>query len=224
MSIWFDATVLPELGSPQFSPSGYAKVAPVAGQGGRGSAWFVDTAAGPAVLKHYRRGGWMAKITDDRYFAMHTTATRSFGEFNLLTYLRGEDLPVPAPLAAFALSRFGFYRAALLTARIAGARSLVEAVHAQTAPWAEVGATLARFHALHVRHPDLNAYNILVDGDNRVYLIDWDKGAVDHSDGWFDKVISRLVRSLHKECAAVDADYLASGVQQMRDAYDRGIA
>jgi 3-deoxy-D-manno-octulosonic acid kinase len=38
-----------------------ARAEPVSGQGGRGAAWFVSGDDGDAVLRHYRRGGFMAR-------------------------------------------------------------------------------------------------------------------------------------------------------------------
>ena len=68
----------------QFSASGYLNAQTVSGKGGRGSAWFVETPVGPAVLKHYRRGGWAAKLTANRYFYLGLLRTRSLKEFQLL--------------------------------------------------------------------------------------------------------------------------------------------
>ena len=39
-----------------------ARAEPVSGQGGRGAAWFVSGNEGAAVLRHYRRGGLMARF------------------------------------------------------------------------------------------------------------------------------------------------------------------
>ena len=218
-AIWQD-DALPRLDERQFNPGGYERAQPIAGKGGRGGAWFVDTAAGMAVLKHYRRGGWAALVSTDRYLFRDASASRSHREFLFLRHLRSEGLPVPEPLAAFCLSRFGLYRAALLTRRIAGARSLVEAVHAQDAPWAKIGAVLARFHALAVRHADLNANNILIDADGAVHVIDWDKGRLNpNRNGWPEAVLARLVRSLYKEAGGSDRNYLESGIEAMTREY-----
>lgn len=219
--IWQD-DALPPLDERQFNPSGYERAEPIIGKGGRGSAWFVEIAGIPAVLKHYRRGGWAAKLSSDWYWGLHDRDSRSFQEMNLLHYLCDEGLPVPRPLAAFRFGRFGFYQAAILTERIAGARSLVEAVSAGDAPWSAVGQTLAKFHVLDIRHADLNANNILIDPSGKVHFIDWDKGdVVSHDNGWRGRVIDRLVRSLCKECAGSGADALASGLVTMRRAYER---
>jgi 3-deoxy-D-manno-octulosonic acid kinase len=220
-AIWQD-DALPRLDERQFNPGGYQRAEPIIGKGGRGSAWFVEIAGMPAVLKHYRRGGWAAKLGADRYWDPRDSASRSFQEMNLLHYLHDEALPVPRPLAAFRLGRFGFYQAAILTGRIIGARSLVEAVLAHDAPWAETGSVLARFHALAVRHADLNANNILIDADDAVHVIDWDKGRVDlRQTGWPEAVLARLIRSLHKELGGRRNGYLEAGIEVMTREYRR---
>lgn len=215
---------LPRLDERQFNPSGYAQAEPVQGKGGRGHAWFVHIDGIAAVLKHYRRGGWAAKLSAAWYFGPRPADARSFREMCLLRQLAADGLPVPKPLAAFRLGRYGFYRAAILTERIAGARSLVEAVRAGDAPWAAVGEALARCHAAHARHADLNANNILLDPAGKVWLIDWDKGAVDPRDsGWQARVIDRLVRSVRKECAGLAGGQLEAGIAGMRRAYRQAL-
>ena len=218
--LMFDDERWPTITKQQFSPIGYIAAQPISGKGGRGSAWFVETPIGPAVLKHYRRGGWAAKLTSKHYMYLGLFRTRSLKEFQLLSYLRDEGLPVPIPLAAFSVRRFGFYQAALLTSRIENTHSLTDALRNQTAPWEKVGQTLARFHTAKIRHADLNANNILISQSEDIFFIDWDKGEIAiGSGGWFDKVITRLVRSLRKEYKHVDAAYLEAGIQKMNRAY-----
>lgn len=218
------ANELPRLDERQFNPGGYERAEPIIGKGGRGGAWFVEIDGIPAVLKHYRRGGWAARISTDHYLFRLASASRSHGEFRFLQYLRSQGLPVPKPLAAFCLSHFRLYRAALLTQRIADSRSLVEAVRAQDAPWAKIGTTLARFHALGIRHADLNANNILIDAEDDVHVIDWDKGRIDvRGNDWPDAVLARLIRSLHKEAGDSERGYLEAGIDTMKIEYRRQI-
>jgi 3-deoxy-D-manno-octulosonic acid kinase len=49
--------------------------------GGRGSAWFVGSTAHPWVLRHYRRGGFVARISEDRYWWSGEDRVRSFSEW-----------------------------------------------------------------------------------------------------------------------------------------------
>src|ERR1700679_1509287 len=69
--------------------------------GGRGSAWYVGSADHPWVLRHYRRGGFIARISQDRYWFSQEDRVRSFAEWRLLDYLSQRGLNVPKPVAAF---------------------------------------------------------------------------------------------------------------------------
>lgn len=216
----FDADRLPQLTERQFSPCGYSDARPVSGRGGRGSAWFVQTPAGPAVLKHYRRGGQLAKWVSSSYFYTGLAQTRAFREFRLLQALSEKGLPVPQPLAAFCRRGLFTYQAALLTGQLRDTQSLAAAAGNSAAPWIAVGETLARFHRAGARHGDLNANNILLDGDGRVFIIDWDKSALENSPGtWCGTVLDRLQRSLLKECRDGDRRIVQDGIARLRTAY-----
>jgi 3-deoxy-D-manno-octulosonic acid kinase len=62
-----------------------------------------------------------------------------------------------------------------------------------------IGACLCRFHEEGVYHADLNARNILLSDSGRVYLIDFDRGALrSPSNSWRRANLERLKRSLEK--------------------------
>lgn len=197
-----------------------ARAAPVE-VGGRGAAWFIDSGRGRWVLRRYRRGGLVARVSQDRYLFTGEQRVRSVAEFRLLARLRALGLPVPAPVAAMYVRRAGMYRAALLIERIENVRPL-SAWLVQEAPagmWDMVGRTLARFHAAGVDHADLNANNILV-ADQAVWLIDFDRGQLRAADGaWRQGNLDRLQRSLQK-LGGIAADAVwRSGWQRALQAY-----
>jgi 3-deoxy-D-manno-octulosonic acid kinase len=168
----FDATRIREPGPGLFTPSHTLQAAPVS-HGGRQAAWFVQGDFGAGVLRHYRRGGAIARISADRYIWMGETNTRSIAEFDLLRFMHARGLAVPRPLAA-AWWRLGMtYRAAILVERIQGAQPLANVL--QDADPARVARTIFDMHEAGVWHADLNAYNILLD-QNQVWLIDFDRG------------------------------------------------
>lgn len=177
------------------------RAVPVSGQGGRGAAWFVSGDEGEAVLRHYRRGGWMARISRDAYLWQGESRVRSVAEFRLLGELHAEGLPVPAPLMAGYRCSGPAYRAAILVERIPQVRALADWLGpaAGQAPWETVGATIARFHRAGVEHADLNAHNILVDAAGKAWLIDFDRGRRrTPQPAWRRANLSRLARSLAK--------------------------
>lgn len=197
------------------------------GVGGRGDAWYLEGPFGAAVLRHYRRGGLMARFSTRHYVWLGESRVRCVREVRLLEALRAAGLPVPAPIAG-AWWRDGlFYRAALLMARIAVRADLMSLVHddASTAPWANVGATLARFHRFGAHHPDLNARNVLQRDDGGIAIIDWDRGTLGHAPGaWCEREIARLERSLVKYRRHVTAAQIADGMARLRAAWRQAMA
>lgn len=193
-----------------FSPAFWSEKAVPVSAGGRGSAWFVDSPKGPLVLRHYRRGGLVARFSERRYLFTGYGRTRSFAEFRLLSELRDKGLPVPKPVAALVARRGAFsYEAAILIERIEGAKPLPEhpAVNSETL-WRRVGQTIARFHHEGLDHVDLNCDNILVAGD-RVFLIDFDRCRLHRekvgSASWKDHNLKRLRRSVEKRCGQLES-------------------
>ena len=83
---------------------------------------------------------------------------------------------------------------------------------------------LARFHSAGAQHGDLNANNILLDGQGGIFIIDWDKSALENAPGaWCGKVLERLQRSLLKECSDCDQRLLQDGIALMRSAYRKAM-
>jgi 3-deoxy-D-manno-octulosonic acid kinase len=165
-----------------------------AASSGRGSAWFVGAAAHPWVLRHYRRGGFIARISQDRYWWSEEDRVRSFSEWRLLLYLTQRGLNVPKPVAAFYRRDRCTYRCDLITVRISQAQSLSAALGA-----------IARLHHHGVDHADLNAHNILLDHAGIVSVIDFDRGRLRAPGPWTLRNLARLRRSLQKISAALPA-------------------
>lgn len=194
--------------------------------GGRGSAGFIRH-GGPGnpglVLRHYRRGGLVARLLHDRYLGRNPFTSRAMREFSLLAQLRDAGLPVPQPVAARCQRVNAFsYRADLLLVRIADAPSLAEHLgRGQPLPlahWQSVGQTIARLHQQFVDHVDLNAHNLLIDPQGQVWLIDFDRcrrRSTPPPAAWAQRNLDRLLRSLRKlqarqrDFAFSDADWQA---------------
>ncbi|TXK65891.1 3-deoxy-D-manno-octulosonic acid kinase [Alcalisalibacterium limoincola] len=218
-AIVFDAARLPQAGPELFSPSGLGERARPVAEGGRGAAWFVELDGIDGVLRHYRRGGMAARVSRERYLWRGEARTRSIAEFRLLDWLRRQGMPVPPPLAAMYQRRGLTYTAALIVERIPGARSLAQRLPDGEGPppWTRIGATIARMHRLGVDHADLNAHNILLDREDRVWLIDFDRGSRDGSSGFGERNLRRLQRSLRK--LAPDSPGVEVGFASLREGY-----
>ncbi|CAO3902379.1 3-deoxy-D-manno-octulosonic acid kinase [Achromobacter mucicolens] len=192
-----DARRLADAGPEVFNPAHYGERARPVDAGGRQAAWFVEGQGWQGVLRRYRRGGMIARISRDAYLWNGESRTRSFREYRLLAALRAQGLPVPAPLAAAYWRQGPIYRAAIVVERIPGVRPLAQAL---TEPlWQPVADAIVRMHRAGVWHADLNAFNILIGNDGRVWLIDFDRGTQGAlSERQRQANLDRLRRSLRK--------------------------
>jgi 3-deoxy-D-manno-octulosonic acid kinase len=176
---------------------------------GRGTSYFFKNNDQDWILKHYWRGGLMGKICKDCYFSLPAAVagikqTRPFLELNLLHNLEQLGLPAPKPIAGRICYRGLCYRADLITGTIPNSQSLVQALQASidSELWKKIGRTIALFHRHNIYHDDLNAHNILIDSQQEVFLIDFDKGKQVSSTAkghWKQENLGRLLRSLNKE-------------------------
>ena len=154
------------------------------------------------VLRHYYRGGAIAKFIRDSYLWCGLHRTRAIGELQTLCTLRQLDLPVPAPVAARVRKEGLTYRADIVTRLIPETQSLSfrlteNPLSADT--WRRIGAVIRRFHDHNCNHADLNAHNILLGEEETVYLVDFDRARVGKSArGAAQRNLSRLQRSLSK--------------------------
>lgn len=169
---------------------------------GRGGVPFLVTPIGTCALRHYRRGGLVARLVADRYLWTGAERTRAFREFRLLATLAEAGLPVAQPVAARYVRTGPTYRADLLTRRIEKARTLARLLADEGASATlatRVGETIACFHVAGAWHADLNANNVMVDSGGIVWLIDFDRGRLRSPQAsWQQANLARLRRSLAK--------------------------
>jgi 3-deoxy-D-manno-octulosonic acid kinase len=210
-SVLFDRALLDDAFSDWFEPRYWRERDRVRGvAAGRGSAMFVAAEQETWVLRHYHRGGIMARFVDDYYVWHGLNGSRAFREWRLLAELYERGMPVPRPIAA-RVCRYGLsYTADILTAYLEGTRSVNSMLHAGESlgdQWQAIGRTLRQFHDQGVDHSDLNVGNILVDDEGCVYLIDFDKGRLRESGSWKQGNLRRLQRSLRKTALETGIPY-----------------
>lgn len=169
--------------------------------GGRGSCYFIAADGQDRVLRHYRRGGLVGKVIFDQYFGWSTEMSRSWREWRLLWLLYTEGFPVPRPVAAGMCQSFCYYRADLITVQIPGAQTLAESLikgELSADIWRSVGHCIKSFHERGVYHADLNAHNILLGYEDKVFLLDFDRCRLREDGIWRQENLQRLQRSLLK--------------------------
>lgn len=168
---------------------------------GLGNSYHIVLERDQWMLKHYRRGGLIAKVLKDVYFGLCRERSRSWREWHLLADLYANGLPVPRPVAARVFKGPGIYQADLITRFIPDARTLSELLQTEALPavlWHAIGHCIRRFHDQGVFHADLNARNILLTTEGHVYLIDFDRGRIRRGESWKAVNLARLNRSLRK--------------------------
>jgi len=199
----YDSTLPEAISAKDFDISRYKADNRVIGQAqGRGSAYFVQLQGQECVLRHYHRGGMIAKLLKDRYWWTGLYRTRAWREWFLLGQLRQRELPVPPVVAARVYKHGFFYQADIIMQRIPQSYSLAHVLIKEALSdtlWKKVGVTLRRFHQRGVYHADLNAHNILLDEQGAVYLIDFDRGEIRRiRRAWQLANLQRFRRSLEK--------------------------
>jgi 3-deoxy-D-manno-octulosonic acid kinase len=218
----YDQALIDKFSPTLFSPRSARGILDVHGkQMGRGAIQFFEIDGLLLVLRHYRRGGAMRHLIKDLYPGLRAASSRSFCEWQLLSALYQQGLPVPRPVAASFLPCGPFYRAGLITLQIENAHPLSTLLNEDIPPatWQQIGATLRRFHDARVFHADLNAHNILLAGQ-KVYLLDFDRGRLRSGQRWKMGNLKRLQRSLLKLTAGRGTRVpVLAGWQQLTKGY-----
>ena len=182
---------------------------------GRGTVYFVKIQDQPCVLRHYNRGGLVAKLTLDKYLWMGEHNTRSFKEWHLLNDMVKKQLPVPAPVAARYVRNGIYYKADIITREIPDIESLSDKLLGNSMTeqlWENIGECIAKFHNHGVFHMDLNVENIQIDQNNQVFLLDFDKGKVSEPlRRLSDSNLMRLKRSIAKVTQLKQLAFPSSG-------------
>lgn len=204
---WFDPHHLSQASAQTFNPAIHADGTALATGSGRGQALLIQQDGHGYVLRHYRRGGLVARLSDDRFWRAAPHDSRAMREFTLLRLMRSWQLPVPEPIAASHRPRgLLFYEADILVGLIPDSANVVQWLQRRAlvaAEWQALGHAIRRLHERQVFHSDLNAHNLLLDGAGRAWVVDFDKCALRPGEDWKPRNLDRLLRSLRKEAGRV---------------------
>jgi 3-deoxy-D-manno-octulosonic acid kinase len=168
---------------------------------GRGTTHFFEAEGRRYALRHYRRGGLMSRLMEDRYVWRGESATRPVRELRLTMQMHADGLPVPVPIGARYRRDGLLYRGDLITELLPDTETLAQRLDrgdVGLGTWAAIGRCLRRFHDLGYCHADLNAHNVMLGGADEVFLIDFDRGTRRSQGLWRDANLTRLLRSLEK--------------------------
>ncbi|GEK13730.1 3-deoxy-D-manno-octulosonic acid kinase [Aliivibrio fischeri] len=202
-TIWYDDSILSDSPEQCCDPDYWQQQNKVIGSAqGRGTTWFVALDKMDAALRHYRRGGLFGKMIKDHYIFTGWEKSRSYQEFQLLKSLKEAGVNVPKPIAARTIKRMFCYQADLLSEKIPNAQDLVSILQEKPLSkemYQKIGNEIRKMHAAQVNHTDLNIHNILIDDNDKVWIIDFDKCYQQKGDDWKKGNWDRLKRSFVKE-------------------------
>ena len=169
---------------------------------GRGQVSRFPVSGGEGVLRRYRRGGLMARLTEDGFLG-----NRMLAEFRVIAALYRRGFPVPEPLGVAWVRHGPLYRGHIATRRLE-AETLLDFLNApgpKAAVLARCGQRIREMHDLGVWHADLQAKNIMTDGVE-LWLLDFDNARMGQplSDRARARNLLRLRRSLEKHGRSLD--------------------
>jgi len=202
-AILYDKAVINQISERHFTPSGWLHAEPLRGSlrsAGRGNTLFVGNVPRQFVLRHYMRGGLVGKVIRDHYWFKGEDLTRSFLEWRMLAKMADNGLRVPRPAAARYRRRGLFYTADMITVRIPDVVPLSQFIEESRAAefWYQLGAAIHAFHEVGVYHADMNAYNLQIDTEENLWMLDFDRGRLLSPGQWRQQTLNRLHRSLEK--------------------------
>ena len=191
--------------------------------GGRGGSCLVEIEGNRAILRQYHRGGYVGNLLSNQYLWLGKTMTRPWREWKVLQRAIRAGLPVPRPIAACACRSGLVYRAALLMTYLEDTEMLTQRLARDILPpelWHRLGLLIKRMHGEGIRHADLTSDNILIDSQNRFYLIDFDKARImNRLDSWQWRPLYRFQRSINKRHRNQPLNFSEDDWQAFMDGY-----
>lgn len=138
---------------------------------GRGAAYRMRMEGGDWLVRHYRRGGAIARVLTDEY--LRAGEPRPLRELHASIRARARGVDTPEVFAAIAYLSGPLYRADLATRFVPGSRDLAAVVlggepvdvTTRMAAWHAAGVLLRSAFDHGVEHADLNLRNILIVGE-----------------------------------------------------------
>jgi 3-deoxy-D-manno-octulosonic acid kinase len=184
---------------------------------GRGAAWGVSGPDGDWVVRHYRRGGAVARLLGDAY--IRVGEPRPFRELRASAAARSRGVPSPEVVAVVVYPAGVVYRADIATRLVPDSADLAETTlgdarqdePARVAAWRAAGSLLRAAFDAGIHHADLNLRNILIArdetgaGDPTALLIDLDRATVVEGAA-SGRARARMLNRLHRSRRKIEAE------------------
>ena len=222
-AVLYDAALRDSADASWFDPAHWQSASGVEREtSGRGAVLIVPHGDETWVVRHYRRGGYVARFIEDHYFWLGAERSRSFREWRLLRRLHDAGLPVPNPIAAHVRRKGLLYTADIITTYLPDTRKLSAFIAERNVPrdcWRRIGRMVRAVHAHGVEHPDLTAHNILLDARGALFLVDFDNARVRSPGRWQRLGMERLQRSLRKVALETGTEYNGAAWAEVEAGY-----
>ena len=156
---------------------------------------------GSLAIKSYTRGGWVRHLLQQRYLKFGKT--RAQIEFELLQYVRNLGINAPEPFVYAHRGRI-FYQAWLVSRAINRPLSLALLSLRDKARTRQAMESVIEQISLLIQngilHVDLHPGNIVVDGSDQIFVVDFDKGRNHHGsrEKLRNRYLSRWQRAVSK--------------------------
>jgi len=189
--------------------------------GGRASIALSEVSGiGDVAIKFYTRGGLIRYFIKQRY--LKWGKTRAQREYDLLQLVRKLGINVPEPIA-YACRGHLFYRAWLVSRQIPQPESLAHLANLDP-DRCEIAMKSAIEQIIkliknQIAHIDLHPGNVVVGQENRVFLVDFDKGYIyrGHTDTLIHRYLTRWHRAVVKHRLPIMlSDMLREGLHNIR--------
>lgn len=171
---------------------------------GRGEVYFFTLDNLNVVLRHYYRGGMIAKLIEDRFVFAGIQNTRAYRELAILQYLHTKGVNVPTPISARVHVLGLSYQCDIITEAVERAKELhglLLSEDVDNATWTNIGHEVQNLHRAQACHYDLNVKNVLITEQGKVVLLDFDSCEIRPGETWKQKNIDRFKRSLLKQAS-----------------------
>ncbi len=134
---------------------------------------------GSVAVKYYHRGGFVRHLIKKRY--LKWGKTRGQKEYELLQKVRSLGINAPEPIA-FAYRGCLFYQSWLVTREIKQHQTLAKlSLLNDKRTRFVMGNVMEQISALiknNILHVDLHPGNVIIDNQDRIYILDFDKGDI----------------------------------------------